>query len=165
MNHNVFKGLFIGMMLILVCLIGCSKDVTGDELTASQFVKSHGYAVTESSGPVHTYELNKSKLYGSPEATPYMQMWAVQASEPDRYFGQQLTIYRFTVKNHPLEPIYKKRTHVYIMMSEGKVIGGYSFPDADLAGAVYSLDGRTLEEVTGMSYADWLEKWKRKYSE
>ncbi|MDR3682070.1 MAG: hypothetical protein P4L41_19015 [Flavipsychrobacter sp.] len=84
------------------------------------------------------------------------------------YFGKEITVYEFTVKNHPLEKIFKdsKGTNVFIMLSEGKVIGGYSFPNADelLVGSVYSLDGKTLEEVTGLNYLQWSENWKNKYS-
>lgn len=163
MNKRAFILIFLG--LLLVALTGCSKQISGGELTAEQYVKSQGYAITARGGPIYSYQLDKSKLYGSPESTPYMQMWAVQAEEPDRYFGQQITIYRFTVKQHPLERIYKKKTNVFIMMAGGHIIGGYSFPDADVAGAAYSLDGRTLEEVTGMSFQDWMEKWKKKYSD
>jgi len=46
------------------------------------------------------------------------------------------------------------------MVCENKAIGGYSLPDEDLIGGVYSLEGKTLEEVTGLNYQDWLKKWK-----
>ncbi|WP_282937897.1 hypothetical protein [Paenibacillus sp. RC67] len=162
MNKGAFLIVFLGLMLVYVT--GCSKQISGDELTAEQYVKSQGYAVTARGGPIYSYQLDKSKLYGSPDSTPYMQMWGVQAEEPDRYFGQQITIYRFTVKQHPLERIYKKKTNVFIMMTGSRIIGGYSFPDAEVAGSVYSLDGRTLEEVTGMNFQDWMAMWKKKYS-
>lgn len=42
------------------------------------------------------------------------------------------------------------------MLSEGKVVGGYSFSDVEgMTGAYYSLDGQTLEEVAGLSYKEW----------
>jgi hypothetical protein len=49
------------------------------------------------------------------------------------------------------------------MMAESKVIGGYSYPNAKIYGAISSLDGKTLEEVTGLSYQKWLESWAKKY--
>jgi hypothetical protein len=49
------------------------------------------------------------------------------------------------------------------MMTEGDVIGGYSYPDADVSGAYSSIDGKTLEEVTGLGYREWREKWEKKY--
>lgn len=32
-----------------------------------------------------------------------------------------------------------------------------------LVGAVSSLDGKTLEEVTELSYKEWQDNWKTKY--
>ncbi|MGH4141146.1 hypothetical protein [Clostridium sp.] len=49
------------------------------------------------------------------------------------------------------------------MISDGKVIGGYAFADGTFVGSVYSLDGKTLEEVVGLSYEKWRENWKNKY--
>ncbi|MFC4778950.1 hypothetical protein ACFO9Q_19320 [Paenibacillus sp. GCM10023252] len=77
---------------------------------------------------------------------------------------KEISIYGFTVSGHPLEKPYKARTKVYIMISQGQVIGGYSFPDIErLNGAVYSLNGKTQEEVTGLSYEEWTDHWKEKY--
>ncbi|GAA4872924.1 hypothetical protein GCM10023310_60760 [Paenibacillus vulneris] len=164
MGRRAWIGLLLGLLLLLLAGCGEGPEASGDQLAAKEFVKSQGYTITSSGGPIYSYQLDRSLLYGSPESTPFRQMWAVQQEEPDKYFGHQITIYRFTVKQHPLERIYKKKTNVFIMMSKGKVIGGYSYPDMDAAGAVYSLDGRTLEELTGLSYTDWLEQWQKKYS-
>ncbi|MBB3114010.1 hypothetical protein FHS18_006126 [Paenibacillus phyllosphaerae] len=110
----------------------------------------------------------KSKLKGSTETLPYHLTWGVQSVEPDMYFGKDIKVYRFTVKNHPLEKRYKVETNVSIMICEGQVIGGTSFPvqgkDEDvIMGAPYSLDGKTLEEVTQMSFKEWSENWTVKY--
>jgi hypothetical protein len=48
-------------------------------------------------------------------------------------------------------------------LAEGKVIGGYSFPNKEMVGWYFSLDGKTLDEVTGLSFKEWSEKWKQKY--
>ncbi|MDO7905061.1 hypothetical protein Q5741_01375 [Paenibacillus sp. JX-17] len=94
-----------------------------------------------------------------------MQTWTVQQVPPDRYFGQNIDYYRFIVKGHPLEKKYHTATQLNIMVSKGQVIGGTSFPDLEgLLGSVYSIEGRTLEEVQDMTYADWLGVWKKKYS-
>ena len=142
-----------------------SNSVTGAEKTAEDYVKSQGYIVTARKGEINKYILEKNKLYGATETLQYQQMWAVQKVEPDKYFGKEITIYGFTVNNHPSENIYKENegANVFIMLLEGKVIGGYSFPNAQVVGAVYSLDGKTLEEVTGLSYQQWGENWKKKY--
>lgn len=144
---------------------GCSQGVTGDEKTAEDYVKSQGYDVTSSKGEVDKYTLEKSRLYGGTDTTQYQQAWGVQAADPDEYLGKVIVVYGFTVKNHPLEKIYKQSngTNIYIMLSEGKVIGGYSFPNGDVVGAFYSLDGKTSEEVTGLSFQQWQKNWKEKY--
>lgn len=156
-------GIIFGLLLII--LIGCSKVGTGNEKTAEQYVEQQGYKVISQKGEVHKYTLEKSRLFGSTETVPYQQSWGVQNVEPDKYFGKEIKVYGFTVSNHPLEKRNKAKTNVYIMLAEGKIIGGYSLPDIDgLKGGVYSLDGKTLEEVTGLTFKEWSENWKRKYS-
>ena len=157
------KLLFILIGLMLLTFSGCTKKVIGDEKTAEEYVKAQGYKITSYKGEISKYILEKSKLYGTTETIPYQQMWAVQKVEPDKYFGKEIIIYGFTVKNHPMEKIYKQGVNVYIMLSGGKVIGGYSYPNAEVMGAYSSLDGKSLEEVTGLSYEQWSENWKKKY--
>jgi len=95
----------------------------------------------------------------------FAQTWSVAKVEPDKYFGKQITVYEFTVKNHPLEILYKKSkgTNIRIMISEGKVIGGYSQYNDDVLNDFCSLDGKSLYEVTGLSYQQWQESWSKKY--
>jgi hypothetical protein len=115
---------------------------------------------------MNRYTLEKSNLYGTTENIPYRQDWSLQKVEPDKYFGKQIIVYGFTVRNHPLQ---KRTTNakngvaLSIMVSEGKVIGGVSYPSTPTTGGGYSLEGKTLEEVTGLSYQLWAENWKKKY--
>lgn len=49
-------------------------------------------------------------------------------------------------------------------MADGEVIGGTSFPLKEgelLMGSAYSLDGMTLEEVTGLTFKEWSDDWKK----
>jgi hypothetical protein len=155
---------FISIGLMLLIVMGCSKAAfSGDEITAEEFVKSQGYKINARKGEVQKYTLEKNKLIGGMNI-PYQQSWGVQKIEPDKYFGKEITVYGFTVSNHPLKKIYKINTIVFIMLAEGKVIGGYAFPDAEMVGAYYSLDGKTLEELTGLSFKDWSENWSKKYA-
>lgn len=57
------------------------------------------------------------------------------------------------------------RSHFYLL--SGEVVGGYSFPDSDelLYGGVYAIDGRTMEDVKGLTYPEWIDQWTRKYGE
>lgn len=51
------------------------------------------------------------------------------------------------------------------MLCNHKVIGGYSFPNEDLFGAFYSIDGKTMELITGVKYPQWIKAWEKRYSE
>jgi hypothetical protein len=169
------KLLFALIGLIFLTFVGCTERivvdnktaaVTGDEKTAIDFINLQGYTVTAKKGERQRYVLEKSKLYG--EGTMiYQQVWGVQTVKPDKYFGKEIVVYGFTVKNHPMQKSDKEHTkngvNVYIMLSEGKVIGGYSYPNADVAGAFSSLDGKTLEEITGLSFQEWRDNWEKKY--
>ena len=130
---------------------------------AESYVKSQKYKIVKNLDGITSYSLNKNMLYGSTDSIINEQIWSVQKSEPDKYFGKQIKVYGFTVENHPLEKIYNVNTNVYIMICDGQVIGGYSDPDNDSVGGVYSLDGKTPEEITGLNYSQLCEKWKEKY--
>lgn len=160
------KLLFVLIGLLFFSFVGCTKKLSGGEKTAEEYIKTLGYEITTRKGEVHKYTLERSKLYGSTETIPYQQAWAIQNVEPDNYFGKEIIVYGFTVKNHPLQDRDKNAkngVNLYIMLTEGKVIGGYAYPNADVVGAYSSLDGKTLEEVTGLSYQQWSENWKEKY--
>ncbi|WP_426350265.1 hypothetical protein ACPWSR_03230 [Alloiococcus sp. CFN-8] len=152
--------------LILFIMSGCNKAkvTTGDEKKAEDYVKAEGYKITAYMGEIQKYILDKNMLFG-PASMQYQQIWSVQNYEPDQYFGKEIITYGFTVENHPLQKRDnngKNGVNVYIMMIDGEVIGGYSFPNADVAGAYSSLDGKTLEEVTGLSFQRWSEEWEKK---
>lgn len=77
-------------------------------------------------------------------------------------------VYAFTVSGHPLDEnsdYDKPQTNVYIMSSATVIIGGYSYlTHSEMNdGWVYTIDGQTLEQHTGISYSAWLEQWKDKY--
>ncbi|WP_238916303.1 DUF4830 domain-containing protein [Clostridium sp. YIM B02555] len=162
------KLLFILFTLMTFAFNGCTPKITGDDKTAEDFIIFKGYTITAQKGQIQKYILEKNKLYGGTETIPYQQSWGVQTVEPDKYFGKEITIYGFTVKNHPMQKEDKNAkdgVNVYVMLSEGNVIGGYSYPNADVDGAVSSIDGKTLEEVTGLSFQQWRDKWKKKYGD
>lgn len=157
---------FVIVLMFMIITTGCSNSTTGDEKIAVEFVQSHGYKITAQKGLIHEYILEKNKLWGT-ENLPYIQAWSVQNVEPDKYFGKEITVYCFTVTNHPLEKIYKQvqGVNVYVMLSEENVIGGYSYPNAKFVGAFSSLEGKTLGEVTGLTFKEWSESWKKKYGD
>ena len=105
---------------------------------------------------------------GGTEAIPYQQIWGVQSIEADEYFGKEITTYLFIVNNHPLEKKdsnTKNGVKLYYMFVDGEIIGGYSYPNSDLSGSFSSLEGKSLEEVTGLTFSKWIEEWTAKYSQ
>jgi len=157
------KLLCIVLGFLFIISTGCSNNssTTGDdEGTAVKYIKNQGYDIITQNGDIQKYTLEKSKL----QTIQYQQIWGVQKADTDKYLGKEISTYSFTVEKHPLVKIYKVKTNVFIMFSDGKVVGGYSFPNGKLYGSVYSLDGKTLEEVTGLSYQQWRENWDKKYS-
>ncbi|CAH1225180.1 hypothetical protein PAECIP111893_05230 [Paenibacillus plantiphilus] len=132
-----------------------------DQALTVQFIEKKGYTITANKGLLQTFVLEQKLLL----ETQYQQIWGVQEKEPDAFIDKEIAIYAFTVDNHPLEDIYDFDTNVYVMVAEGEVIGGYSSPDADemLYGGAYGIDGKTREELKGLTYAEWHEQWTNKY--
>lgn len=175
MNKKAILGCCIILLLTLLsgCGGGASESIgslSGDAKTAADYVKAQGFEIQSYKGETSRYILDRKKLSAG------MQIWSVQNEEPDNYFGQEIVAYGFIVDHHPLEKLYSAiggegefETVVEIMVSNGRVIGGYSAPQRkdgqNLAGSVYSLDGKDVEAVKGMRYSEWLEYWKKKYGD
>lgn len=162
----------LGIVLILALIsAGCSFGqgthkphlYRGDEKAAEAYIKSKGYLITGYKGQLNTYTLQRSLL----RETWYAQIWSVQNEPPENYYGREITTYGFVVDHHPLSQKYHFDTDVYLMMTGGKVVGGYSFPHSDppMVGAVFSLEGKDLEERTGLTYTGWKDQWDKKYGD
>ena len=119
------KLLVIFMGLLIFVFVGCSNKVTDNESIAKEYVQAEGYKITEFKGELERYTLEKNKIHGGLKTRLYQQAWAVQTIEPDMYFGKEIIIYGFTVKNHPIQEINnhaEKGVNVYVMISEGESI-------------------------------------------
>ncbi|MFB9326570.1 hypothetical protein ACFFSY_11655 [Paenibacillus aurantiacus] len=159
-------GIVIGALILLIA--GCTDNAANDEKKAETYIEGHRYNVLSREGLLNQYVLTREKLYGSGlESAMNMQTWGVQLVPPDAYIGKEITEYGFTVNGHPLEATYRANIQLVVLMSEGKVIGGTSFPvnegEEMRIGAPYSVEGRTLEEVTGLSYKEWVANWNSRY--
>lgn len=163
------KKIFTALVaLIVLTFFGCTKNLTNDEELAKADIKNRGYEIIESKGEIDKYKLDKSKIFGGTETIPYQQIWGVQRIKPDEYFEKEIVTYEFIVNNHPLQKVdssAKNGVKVYYMFVDGEIIGGYSYPNADVYGAFSSLEGESLEEVTGLTFSKWSEEWINKYSQ
>ncbi|MDF9839072.1 MULTISPECIES: hypothetical protein [unclassified Paenibacillus] len=160
------------LSLVLLTMAGCgNKDNPGegktDEQIAADYVQTLGYTIVAHEGEPTKYTLEQKML----ENLDYMQLWGVQKQEPDAYFGKEIVTYPFIVKDHPLEQQYSPddyRISVSVMIVDSKVIGGISGPlskvkNLVMAGGAYSIEGKTLKQIKGMDYPEWLEHWKKTY--
>ncbi|CAM4513665.1 hypothetical protein [Paenibacillus typhae] len=160
------------LSLVLLTLAGCGNqdnlsEGKTDEQIAADYVQALGYTIVAHEGEATKYTLEQKTL----ENLDYMQLWGVQKQKPDAYFGKDIVTYPFIVKGHPLEQQYSPDDHricVAVMLVDSKVIGGTSVPlskvkNLVMVGGAYSIEGKTLKEVKGLNYAEWLEHWKKTY--
>lgn len=129
--------------------------------SAMDYLKNFNYKVLSYNGKGE-YTLSKEML----TRLPYMQYFGVQRLDSGDYIGKKIETYSVMIKNHPLDKYKgnsKRQTRAWVMVCENRVIGGYSLPDLDLSGGVYSIEGKTLEEVINMDFQKWREKWMEKY--
>ena len=166
-GNEVMKTKLLIILLIAIITAGCSNhkdNIIPITNTAEQFISDKGYSVINNEGYVSEYILERKHL----TEMPYIQYWSVQTVDPVSFVGKQIKTSKFIVKGHPLDNVphnSRKQTYIYLMESDERIIGGYSFPDLDDLGMgwVYTIDGKTLEELTGMPYQDWIEEWNQKY--
>lgn len=137
---------------------------------AKLFLEGKDYRMLSYEGSLESYELTKEKLV----EMPYMHNWGLQPDGPDEYLGNTIETEIFIVENHPLDQLGANKTRVYVFLVDGEAFGGVSSPiteevlvhfGAVFFGAVYSLDGKTLEELRGIDYETWQNNWVKKYGE
>ncbi len=166
------------LMVFIFSLAGCSvsqsiKISDKNGTVAKDYLESKGYKVVSYEGTSETYILTKEKLM----KLPYSNYWGLQSEDPSKYLGKEVSVQKFVVTNHPLdnwkststkpENIVKSKgkTTTWIYIVDNQAVGGHSYPVIDqfMAGGVWSLDGRTLEEVHSISFKDWSEQWRVKF--
>lgn len=134
--------------IVVVLLSGCqSEKITANGLTVKKYLEKIGYKVQAYKGEYH-YTLNEQKL----NVPGIKQVWEVQKTDPKQYLGKNIDVEFFVVTDHPLEKLGYDQVHVSVLVVDGKVVGGTSFPydpEGGLGGHPYSLDGKTLEQLQG----------------
>lgn len=154
------RKVFIILVSFLLLITGCSNSKIQNE--EKIYIKELGYKIVSYEGELDKYILNRNMLNSETENIPYQQIWSLQEIKLEDYLGKDIITKKYIVKNHPLKEICEE-TSLYLMFNEGNIIGGYSFPNNDSYGGLYSLKGETIEEATGLSYAEWQQSLKEKY--
>ncbi|USG63440.1 hypothetical protein NDK47_14765 [Brevibacillus ruminantium] len=168
------KPILWALAIILVMVLGnvtlswakSKQEASTDPLIqiAAQYLTEKGYVIEKSEGLVHSYTLTGEELASHQSVT-----WALQQVKPDIYLGKEILFYKFIVSNHPLDLESKtdeyEKTDIVVMLNGEEVIGGTSMPHSEelLYGGPYSLEGKTLEEVTGLAFQAWREQWESRY--
>lgn len=144
----MLRALCYILLFAVVLLAACDEDQQKSSavLEAEAHLESQGYtsiSVVEEESLI----LTKKDLTDP----AYAPIWQVQPLDSAQYIDKELTSVELIVQNHPLERLYdNKKTRTIVYLHQNKVIGGWSFPVTSseaLVGNVYSLDGKTAEEV------------------
>ncbi len=154
------------LMVLFLLITACSNgSLQPLDSPSREFLTEQGYEIIRQEDPVYEHKLTREDL----TQLPHQMYWSVQSVDAAVYIGKMIYTTKFYVTNHPLERAPSNpqdQTIVCVMQTENEVIGGYSLPDLDSPtdGGVYSLDGRTLEEFSGMNYGTWKRQWDEKYN-
>jgi len=154
---NSLKYLFI--LLLLSFSIGCTQQpkTPAEQAVSQSYLEKKGYQINSKEGQVDSYELTEQKL----SVLPYMMYWGLQPVDPSDYIGKTIHIQKFSVTNHPLS---KEKVDVYVYLADGQPLGGTSYPNGySTDGGYWSIDGKKLEDVQGISFQDWRKSWNKKY--
>lgn len=159
-------------MIVFFCLflVACGKEMeteSAPEMTengqvAEAYLEEQQYSIVSFEGE-HTSTLTLEELAEDRERN----VWGLQTVSPDEYVGKTIYYENFTVKDHPIgEQSPAGQTAVSVMIVDGKVIGGTSFPVTDGSGLGngYSLSGESLEDIHP-DLQEWQDAWNEKYGE
>lgn len=138
------------------------------EIIAKQYLEVNDYPVIAYEGCTDTYTLEKWIL----TKIPYSQYWEVQIQDPSKFIGKVVSVEQFLVHNHPLDYYVGGigKTRIWVFVIEGNCVGGFSLPvtEQPLTGGVYSIDGRSWEQIhsnDSISYLEWKEQWNKRFAE
>lgn len=157
------------LSLLLIPITGCGPNILNktDEQIAANFIKLLGYTIVSYDGEYPKYTLDRELLKNLGER----KLWAVQKAEPEQYIGKEIHTIKFTVTNHPLQKIFSHDLYdilVTVMLVDHNVIGGTSLPnykvvETVMAGGAFSIQGKDMEKIKGLSYDQWLDYWKENF--
>ncbi|MBU3108923.1 hypothetical protein [Clostridium gasigenes] len=149
------KLLSLVMCILIIGSDSCSKfkellkKKVSTEVTKEigDFIEFMNYGYFDESEFVEKYTLTDRKL----KDLPYSQIWDLQRASANDFMNEDIEVYKILVKNHRLSNLPGNKlneTEVFIMISDGHIMGGYSIPKLDTVGSVYSIDGWDNDELT-----------------
>ena len=160
---NLSRNIYIILTLITLIFLfnSCnSKKEDKEYKIAESYVNSVNYKMVSYKGIKNEYILTKKNL----AKPPYYIIWGMQDNiDIKDFLNKKVSVIELIVTDHPLmEKIknYKyKSIRLYLLLVDDNIVGGYSTTLNSTDGGLYSINGNTLEEKTGMSFQKWRAWW------
>lgn len=142
-----------------------NEEVKNVQDVSAKYLNQFPFEISSCDTDTFTYILTKDKLLKE----TYMKQWAVSRADADKYLNKRIYTKSFALKYHPLNQIVfdkKVQVHVTVLVSEGKVIGSYTYltkKNGERYGDFYTIEGLNIELYTQMSYEKYKKEWVDKY--
>lgn len=181
-KHLKWVALILGCLII--CAIGIGfyrfnaipegnlETLNENNKMAKTFLEDQGYSVLEYIGSSQIYYHRGTISFND------IKKLALIDLNYENLLDKPLTVEGYLVTNHPLDSslkriyetlksgltyrfkvIYPNMTRVYIVKYDDEVLGGYSLVCHQgmllLGSQVYTLDGKTIEEKSELTYDEW----------
>ncbi len=183
-KNKRLKGVVLLLTCLLIAAIGIGyykfnaipkgnlETLNENNKMAKMFLEDKGYNVLEYIGSSQIYYHRGTVSFND------IKKLALIDLNYESLLDKPLTVEGYLVTNHPLDSsikriyetiksgltyrfkvIYPNMTRVYIVKCEDQVLGGYSLVCHQgmmlLGSQVYTLDGKTIEEKSKLTYDEW----------
>lgn len=150
--------------LTMFIMAGCSQKTLESKLRDE--IKEMGYEIIEYDEEVYTFEIkSKNDEYKNISQAIF---WEIQEFDISNYEGKTIEYHIFRVSGHPVEKSVTNAasTEIRLGVIDDVIVGGFSSPykkGETYLGGPATTDGRSLEQLTDMTYEEWFNSWSKKY--
>lgn len=158
------KILLTIVAITMLILVGCNQQTLESKLRDE--IKKMDYEVIEYEDEVFTLEIkSKEEEY---KAISRAKFWEMQEFDISNYEGKTIDYHIFRVAGHPIEKSVDnaESTEIRLGVIDDVIVGGFSSPYKKgeiFLGGIATIDGRSLEQLTDMTYLEWFKSWSDKY--
>lgn len=158
------KILLTIVAITMLALVGCKQQTLESKLRDE--IKEMGYEIIEYKDEVFTLEIrSKEEEYKDISRAKF---WEMQEFDISNYEGKTIDYHIFRVAGHPIEKSVDnaESTEIRLGVIDDVIVGGFSSPYKKgeiFLGGIATIDGRSLEQLTDMTYLEWFNSWSDKY--
>lgn len=158
------KILLTIVAITMLILVGCNQQTLESKLRDE--IKKMDYEVIEYEDEVFTLEIkSKEEEYKDISRAKF---WEMQEFDISNYEGKTIDYHIFRVAGHPIEKSVDnaESTEIRLGVIDDVIVGGFSSPYKKgevFLGGIATIDGRSLEQLTDMTYLEWFKSWSDKY--